>query len=117
MYQSKIPPMPPQQINGFSIYMVGSEEEARRWPVLLNSTVWLMDANQSKFYIKSVDSAGMMSAFRSFSFTEDLPETIQNGGDYVTKEEFNALSEKLEEVIKKLSRKDRTNAQSDSKPV
>ena len=100
-----------------TIYMVASEEDARRWPVAPNASVFLMDTNQSKFYIKTVDSIGIVTAFRVFSFTEELPKNNQNGGEFVTKDEFRSLEEKIDELLKRSTRKERGGAKSDSESI
>lgn len=115
MYQTT--PLPSSQPAALAIYMVASEDDAKRWPVPPNSSVFLMDSNQSKFYIKSVDSIGIVSAFRIFQFKEELPEKIQNGGDFVTRDEFHSLEDKIDELLKRSTRKERSSAQSDSKSI
>ena len=89
-----------------TVNWVQGEAAARSYPVAPNSSVFLMDYDGDKFYIKSADMSGMPT-FRAFAFTEitgqtNAPTVGQENG-YVTNEEFDALKrivESLTEVKK-----------------
>ena len=82
-----------------TVNWVQGEAAARSYPVAPNSSVFLMDYDGDKFYIKSADMSGMPT-FRAFAFTEitgqaNAPAAGQESG-YVTKEEFDALKSLVE---------------------
>lgn len=49
---------------------VQGEQAAKSYPVAPGATVLLMDSEQSRFYMKSVDQSGMPMPLRTFEFTE-----------------------------------------------
>ena len=84
-------PQVPQQ-NGFN--WVQGEAAAKSWPVPPNSTVLLMDSEEQKFYLKTVDASGMPHPLRIFSFKEITGEK-KDSSSYVTREEFEAFRNEL----------------------
>lgn len=96
---------PPVQQNTNSVMVVFVEGEAgaRSYPVAAGNTVMLMDFNSNKFWLKATDSNGMPQQLRTFEFKEVVPpQQNQNGTNSVTREEFNALTEKLDKLINEL---------------
>ena len=67
-------------------------------------TAWMMDNNSPMFYVKSVDGMGS-ATLKAFAFKEIPVSSLTApqmapatpNGDYVTREEFNALLVKLGE--------------------
>ena len=85
-----------------TVNWVQGEAAARSYPVAPNSSVFLMDYDGDKFYIKSADLSGMPT-FRAFAFTEitqgaQQAKTATDGEvhSFVTKEEFDALKRVVE---------------------
>jgi hypothetical protein len=75
---------------------VQGESGAKAYGIPANSTVILMDSEANKFYIKTTDMAGMPS-MKSYEYAEAAPQVaIEHKADYVTREEFNALVNKIE---------------------
>ena len=82
-----------------TVNWVQGEAAARSYPVAPNSSVFLMDYDGDKFYIKSADMSGMPT-FRAFAFTEITGQTnaptAEQEHQFVTKEEFDALKSLVE---------------------
>lgn len=98
----QMPPAPPaQQSAGFS--WVQGENAAKAWLVAPGSTVLLMDSESSRFYLKTVDQTGVPS-MRTFEYSEvtNIPKAPQADVQYVSREEHNALSAKINELAEKL---------------
>lgn len=83
------------------ITTVNSFEEAKNFPVMFNNTELLMDNNRDVFYVKAVDSLGKvsMSTYRFEKIENEKPLSPEN---FVTFEQFNALSNKLDMIINEL---------------
>ena len=87
-----------------------NENEASSFPVLPNNRVVLWDKNQKTFYVKSANAQGIPS-MQIFDFTErpiNTPKTPTDESfnipdNFVTKDEFNALKGKLEELTQKFN--------------
>jgi hypothetical protein len=67
------------------------------------ATAWLMDNNDTVFYVKASDSLGVTS-LKAFRFTEigleqtQLPQMAIDPSQYVQRAEFDELKAKLEEL-------------------
>lgn len=89
---------------------VQGEAGAKSYLVAPNTTVLLMDSEGSRFYLKSTDGAGMPS-LRTFEYKEVLQDASQaqqsaqiNLDDkYVTRNEYEALQARYEEMADKLN--------------
>lgn len=85
-----------QQTN--NIPWVQGVEAAKAYPVAPGNAVFLMDSETQRFYIKTVDSAGIPAPIRAFEYSEisnaPAPEK------YVTREEFNKLIAELKGEMK-----------------
>ena len=81
---------------------------AKAYMVEPGETAFLMDSENSCFYIKSADQAGMPLPLRVFDYTERSQEQIQNepnlNDKYVTRDEFDKLLRKLETMRRKNQR-------------
>lgn len=64
-----------------------------------NSTIILMDNNEPVFYLKSTNAMGQAS-IKKYKFEEVIEKTMPEN-QYVTIEQFNALNEKLDALLKK----------------
>lgn len=110
----QVPPMaqtPPQgpQSPGTGIPWVQGEAGAKAYLVAPGGSVLLMDSEGQSFYIKSADGSGMPLPLRIFDYVErpqnaqsplsgpqGAPEGRQDAGkDYITREEFEALTGRL----------------------
>lgn len=83
------------------IISVNSFEEAKNYPVMFNNTELLMDNNKDVFYVKSVDSLGKVS-IHTYKFEKVENEKPLDPTNYVTIDQFNLLSSKLDAIIKEL---------------
>ena len=83
-----------------TMILVNSEQEVVSWTVLPGNSLFFMDSNQKRFYIKSVDFSGIPT-IRKFSFEEivDQPEKQ----DFITREEFEKRLSSFERVSHKQS--------------
>lgn len=79
---------PQQQNNTISVVTVQGEAGARIYPVGAGNTVFLIDFDNKKFWIKSTDTGGFPSRFAAFNFTEDVVQQQGNTSDFVTKDEL-----------------------------
>lgn len=83
------------------IISVNSFEEAKSYPVMFNNTELLMDNNKDVFYIKAVDGMGKytISTYRFEQIENERPLTSEN---FVTREQFDGLSNKIDFLIREL---------------
>ena len=97
---------PPQQQNNNGIIWVQGEEGAKAYMVAPGNSVFLMDSEASVFYIKSSDASGMPMPLRIFDYTErtaartPAQPSSAPGEEYVTRQEFNALAARLDEITR-----------------
>ena len=93
---------PPTQTNGslMTVY-VNNEDDVTMYPVAAGTTVMLISFEQKKFWLKSRGTNGVPMPLRSFSF-EELAPSYQNQNTSVSREEFSALSSKLDKLIAEL---------------
>ena len=93
----------PQQTNDL-IFVLG-QNEAESYPVAPNNIVTLWDKNNPTIYIKSANAQGVPS-IRILDFVERVPNgskmpekhICQCGDKFVTKEQFEALEGKFDEI-------------------
>lgn len=87
--------------NGGNLYFVGSEEEAKNWIVNPSQTVYLLDRNNAKLYIKTVEKNGMAEPLEVFTLaTPQVQE--EKPVEYATKEDLEKLQAKLKSEIRKV---------------
>lgn len=102
-YSGLTPATSQNQNQSNSIIWVQGESGAKSYIVASNTSVLLMDSEQSRFYIKSTDASGMPMPLRIFEYTEikedqkQEPQVIQNN-NYVTHEE---LEERLKDLVER----------------
>ena len=121
-YQQTIPQIqqnaPQQQVqpqnNG--IIWVQGEQAAKGYPVAPNQSVLLMDSEQSAFYIKSADNAGMPQPLRIFDYSErnTTPVSMQQAAqqpeqNFVTHSEFEEKLDEIKSMIKTASKEKKAN--------
>lgn len=101
-YQQQQPQVP--QTNQGILWVQG-EAGAKSYLVAPNTSVLLMDSENSQFYIKTTDQAGMPT-LRTFVYQEvtGAPQNAQEKPEtnlddkYVTRQEYNDLRGKYEEL-------------------
>lgn len=86
-----------------SLVKVLSEAEAQSYPVAFGSSVAMLDTQQPKMYIKSVDMNGV-PAFMKYRLIEDhaepAPSVPQNMSEmYVTRDEYSKLCREHERIM------------------
>lgn len=95
-------PQPQQQSQSGLIWVQG-EAGAKSYMVANGNSVLLMDSESQTFYLKSADASGMpsMRVFDYHERTAQKPPVAAPPADYVTREEFNALSARLDAMTAK----------------
>lgn len=101
-YQQQQPQVP---LTNQGILWVQGEAGAKSYLVAPNTSVLLMDSENSQFYIKTTDQAGMPT-LRTFVYQEvtGTPQNAQKQPEtdlddkYVTRQEYNDLRGKYEEL-------------------
>lgn len=84
-----------QQMNNY--YYVNGLEGAKQYQMMPNQTILLMDSENPMFYLKTTNQIGQ-STLRAFKFEEiDLKK---ENDKYATIESVNALSLKIDDLIK-----------------
>lgn len=120
-YQAAVPqiqqnaPQQQAQPQNNGIIWVQGEQAAKGYPVAPNQSVLLMDSEQSAFYIKSADNAGMPQPLRIFDYSERKAEQIPTQHleqNFVTHSEFEEKLEELKSMIKTTTKEKKTNAKS-----
>lgn len=102
-------PYPQQQQSGQGLIWVQGENGAKSYLVAPSQSVLLMDSEQSCFYIKSADASGMPQPLRVFDYKErkaiERPQSdfIQTTDKYVTREEYEALKGKYDDLEAKIN--------------
>lgn len=109
MQQAQAMPAPMQTQPSTSPLWVQGEAGAKAYPVAPGNTIILMDAEASTFYLKTVDASGIPT-MRTFDYKERTAaqnpptQAVQMPqGDYVTRDEFNALRGKIEALLQPAS--------------
>mgnify|MGYP003517705670 FL=1 len=95
------------------INWVSGESGAKSWIVGRGESVLLMDSESQCFYIKSADASGMPLPLRVFDYTErtkNAPQGSQSvlnqcSDNFITRNEFDDLKAKYEELEKQLKAK------------
>jgi hypothetical protein len=85
-----------QFINGGNYYYVNSKQEAENWIVNPDSTVFLLDRTNKKFYIKTVEKSGLAKPLEVYSYEQT--ETIDKPSEYATKDDLEDLRKELKEL-------------------
>lgn len=104
---AQTPAAAPSAPTGNNVIWVQGEAGAKAHVVAPNTTAWMMDSEQDRFYIKSADASGVPSPLRTFDYTE-VTEAPTSGVMYVTREEF----DEFKASIAKPSRKAKADEQS-----
>ena len=91
-----------QQGQVFTMFVRG-EDLPNTYPVQLGCTGIFIDFSAGKFWVRE-NPSGIPRPLRVFTFTEEAPQAmIQNGSNsFVSREEFSALSGKIDKLISEL---------------
>ena len=82
--------------------VIDSDDIVSTYPVAAGTKVQLINFTSGKFWLKETSMAGVPERLREFTFEEKtIPNTV-NGTGGVTRDEFNALSEKIDKLINDL---------------
>ncbi len=76
-----------------NIVYVKGETGLNNYPVAIGYTLFAMDTDEQKFYIKAVDAAGITST-RKFNF-EEIIEEKKAEPQFVTKDDFADFENKI----------------------
>lgn len=128
-YQQPIPQQPQQfpmqqslgqqataQTSGNGVIWVQGEAGAKAYMVAPGNSVMLMDSENPVVYLKSVDMSGMPS-MRIFDLKERVPYVKEPSVmssfptemiDYITRDEFNKLEDKINALLAKENEQDST---------
>ena len=80
------------------IISVNSFEEAKSYPVLFNTSEIIMDNNRDVFYVNSVDGMGKYT-ISTYKFEQIENERPLSADNFVTKQQFDDLSSKLDQMM------------------
>ena len=97
-YQQQAQTQPQGQQSG--IIWVQGESAAKSYLVAPGSTVQLWDSEEKIIYLKSADPSGMPS-MKILDYTIRGEEKEQPAVEYATKEDLNALAEKVKELSRR----------------
>lgn len=84
-------PQIPQAAQSFQIPYVNGKASAESYQMPANSSVILMDAEKSRFYVKQTDASGT-ATIKTFDFKESEADKPV---EYVTKSEFESFKQKM----------------------
>ena len=84
------------------IISVNSFEEAKSYPVLFNTSEILLDNNRDIFYVKTVDGMGKYT-INTYKFEQIENERPLTADNFVTKQQFDDLSTKLDQMMSMLA--------------
>ena len=105
--QYQAPQQAQQPSGGVSIVQIQGEAAAKSYLVAPNSTVQLWDMDAGVIYIKSADASGMPS-MKILDFKvrgESVQTPAAPAVEYATKDEVNALAEKIRDLKDEIGRR------------
>lgn len=95
------------QQNGQGVISItGGEETALNYALNPNSTALLISTDTNEMFMKGIDGNGMLVTFKAFDIKEKMPKYQTKymeqklNDNYVTKEDFNNLSNEIKELRK-----------------
>lgn len=108
MMQPAPPPVPQNPVATGGVQWVSSEQEARGYLIAPNSAVALWDSTAPTVYLKQADASGKPT-LKIYDLVEraETPRTApqENGVEFVTRKEFDALAALVGEIKGKKKRK------------
>lgn len=88
-----------------NIIWVPGIEGTNAYLVTPGNAIALWDNQNQTIYIKSTDTSGVQQPLRILDYTERTvkPETVQNTGNFATKDDLQNISDKLQELSDNIS--------------
>lgn len=86
------------------VMLVSGEDLPNTYPVQLGCTGIFIDFTSGKFWVKE-NPSGVPRPLRIFSFKEETPQPMipaSGTGSFVSREEFSALANKIDQLINDL---------------
>lgn len=106
-----IPPAQPQDTLEVK-FIQGGSNSAKAYPVMPGKSVLLMDSEESKFFLKTMEINGVPKPIREFKYEEiveaspiDIPTAKEISPEYVTKDDLNAALDKIIGMIADINKK------------
>lgn len=84
------------------IIYVNGFEEAKKYPVMFNTSEIVFDSTQDKFYLKAVDNTGRYT-MSSYEFHQIENEKPLSSADFVPREQFDTLAAKIDNLMELLT--------------
>lgn len=114
------PQLQSQQSNPFNnnangIIWVQGEAGAKAYPIAPNTSLLLMDSESECFYIKTTDMSGMPLPLRTYHYEEVITPKVEVSNQsfdmnaYVSKEDFERLEQRIDNLSSKLNKKEKNN--------
>lgn len=109
-YQQAMPQITQQPVTGGQgVLWVQGDAGAKAYMMAPNTTVFLMDSEAQRFYLKTTDNSGVPT-LRTFEYSEVLinaSQPLQRDFDdldskYVTRAEYEGIQSKFKEIMSKL---------------
>lgn len=108
MPMMQTPQAPQNPIAQGGVQWVSGEQEARNWMIAPNAAVALWDSTAPTVYLKQADASGRPT-LKIYDLVEraETPRTApqENGVEFVTRKEFDALAALVGEIKSKKKRK------------
>jgi len=103
--------------NSINIVYVNGYEAAKDVILQPNQRVWIMNNNANEFYIKTSDSMGVSTLdcyeFQKIDKSAKENSILSKSVDYIKRDEFDALKNKIEALEKNLTSKTKTSKKAD----
>lgn len=84
---------------------VNGLQGAKEHQVPANATHWLMDSNDSVFYVKAADEFGVSKQFKAYRFEEveiapavEAPQAQIDTSKFISRDEFDELKAKIDQL-------------------
>ena len=90
----------------YGIAFVYGEEGAKAYMVSPGFTMYLIDKESDRMFVKGTDVNGNLLPIETYRIVkEEKTETVKTQNDYPTREEFNTLNEKVDKLYSALKQK------------
>lgn len=106
-YANQLETMNTQQQNGQGVISItGGEETALNYALNPNTTALFISTDTNEMFMRGVDPNGITNMFKAFDYKEKMPKyqtaymEKELNDNYVTKEDFNKLSNEITELRK-----------------
>ena len=85
---------------------IQGKEAAKAYPVAPDKTIFFLDDKESYAYLKKTDKDGKTSEFKVFQLIEEKePEPVTPENNYISKQDFNAYTENINNTLVQLMEK------------